>query len=81
MPTLNAASRKPDFSKVSALLWPNSQSITALRKETVITHRAITEAIAVRDGKAARDAMTEHIMYNQRFVEKLMAEEAPFKAV
>jgi GntR family transcriptional repressor for pyruvate dehydrogenase complex len=54
---------------------------TALRKETVITHRAITEAIKARDGRAAHDAMTEYIMYNQRFVEKLRTEEASFKAV
>ncbi|MDR2446141.1 MAG: FadR family transcriptional regulator [Treponema sp.] len=44
---------------------------TALRKETILTHRAIAEAIQARNGESARNAMMEHIMYNQRFVEKL----------
>lgn len=48
---------------------------TALRKETILTHRAIAEAIQARNGEAARKAMIDHIMYNQRFVEKLKAEQ------
>jgi DNA-binding FadR family transcriptional regulator len=54
---------------------------TALRKETVITHRAVAEAIRTRDGKAAHAAMTEHIMYNQRFVEKLRVDEPSSQVV
>ncbi|MDR2601971.1 MAG: FadR family transcriptional regulator [Spirochaetaceae bacterium] len=44
---------------------------TALREETILTHRAIAKAIENHDGEAARNAMIEHIMHNQRFVEKL----------
>ncbi|MDR1219280.1 MAG: FadR family transcriptional regulator [Treponema sp.] len=47
---------------------------TALRKETILTHRAIAEAIQARDGDGARNAMIEHILYNQRFVEKLKSD-------
>jgi DNA-binding FadR family transcriptional regulator len=47
---------------------------TALRKETILTHRAIADAIQVRNGTGARNAMMEHIMYNQRFVEKLKSD-------
>ncbi|MDR2098230.1 MAG: FadR family transcriptional regulator [Spirochaetaceae bacterium] len=43
----------------------------ALRDETIATHRAIARAIEERNGEAARSAMTEHILYNQKLVKKL----------
>jgi DNA-binding FadR family transcriptional regulator len=46
-----------------------------LLQETITTHRAVAEAIQAHDGVGARNAMTEHIMFNQRFVEKLKAAE------
>jgi DNA-binding FadR family transcriptional regulator len=48
---------------------------TALREETILTHRAVAEAIQARNGTGARNAMIDHIMYNQYFVEKLTAQE------
>jgi DNA-binding FadR family transcriptional regulator len=48
-----------------------------LRQETIATHRAVAEAIQAHDGIGARNAMIEHIMYNQRFVEKLKTAETP----
>jgi DNA-binding FadR family transcriptional regulator len=47
---------------------------TALRKETILTHRAVAEAIQFHNGADARSAMIEHILYNQKFVEKLKAD-------
>jgi DNA-binding FadR family transcriptional regulator len=49
-----------------------------LRQETIATHRAVADAIQAHDGAGARNAMTEHIMYNKRFVEKLKAAEKQF---
>jgi DNA-binding FadR family transcriptional regulator len=49
-----------------------------LRQETIITHRAVAKAIQAHDGAGARNAMVEHIMYNQRFVEKLKAKGKEF---
>jgi DNA-binding FadR family transcriptional regulator len=46
-----------------------------LRQETILTHRAVAEAIQAHDGQGARNAMIEHIMFNQRFVENLKSRE------
>lgn len=43
----------------------------ALTKETLETHREIYEAIKKGNGKAARDAMVLHLIYNRRNIEKL----------
>jgi len=37
-----------------------------LRKETISTHRAITEAIAIHDSTGARCAMIMHLTYNRQ---------------
>ena len=38
----------------------------ALRTETIVTHRAITEAIASHDSTGARCAMVMHLTYNRQ---------------
>ncbi|MDR2803745.1 MAG: GntR family transcriptional regulator [Treponema sp.] len=52
----------------------------ALRDETIITHRAVTNAIKAWDGDAAHSAMTEHILHNQNLVKKLYAQRPPQSA-
>jgi DNA-binding FadR family transcriptional regulator len=47
---------------------------TALRKETIVTHRAVSEAIQAHNSQDARNAMIEHILHNQRFIEKLISD-------
>ncbi|MDR2803080.1 MAG: GntR family transcriptional regulator [Treponema sp.] len=47
-----------------------------LRDETILTHRAVTSAIKARDGDAAHSAMAEHILHNQKLVQKLYAQSA-----
>ena len=46
-----------------------------LLKETIETHRAITDAIATHDVAGARSAMTMHLIYNRQMIVKLMAQE------
>lgn len=43
----------------------------SLMQETVITHRAITKAIAERDPIGARSAMTMHISYNRSAIKEI----------
>lgn len=41
---------------------------SALRRETIDTHREITEAIASHDAVRAQDAMYLHLVYNRRLI-------------
>ena len=43
---------------------------SALREETIETHRAIVEAIERRDPDAAEEAMRSHLLSNQRLIQK-----------
>lgn len=43
-----------------------------LTEKTIVTHRAIMEAIAKREPQAAREAMREHMLYNQEHIEKIV---------
>lgn len=45
-----------------------------LTQETIITHRAITEAIAEHDPIGARSAMTMHIAYNRSVIKDIYDE-------
>lgn len=45
-----------------------------LKKETVMTHRMVTEAIASRDALGAKSAMGMHIGFNRDLIGKLMQE-------
>ena len=40
-----------------------------ISKETIITHRKIADAIQNRDADAAREAMMQHLRYNQIIIE------------
>lgn len=44
---------------------------SALRQETIETHREVAEAIMNRNPHAARDAMVLHLTYNRRKIAKL----------
>lgn len=44
---------------------------SVLRRETIDTHREITEAIAAHDSTRAYDAMYLHLVYNRRLIESL----------
>lgn len=43
-----------------------------LTEKTIVTHRAIAEAIAKRNPEAAKEAMQEHMQYNQEHIEKIV---------
>ncbi len=43
-----------------------------LTEKTIATHRAITTAIAEKNPHAAKEAMLEHMRYNQEHIEKLI---------
>lgn len=43
-----------------------------LRQETLLTHRAVVEAIADRDPIGAKTAMMMHMTYNRNLIKKLM---------
>ncbi len=45
---------------------------TRLTRETIMTHRAVTEAIAGRDPIGASSAMTMHMAFNRNLIKKLM---------
>lgn len=45
---------------------------SVLRQESIDTHRAIVEAIKMKDEKGAYDAMQTHILANKRVIEKWM---------
>ncbi len=45
-----------------------------LTEKTIVTHRAIAEAIAQRDYEGAREAMKEHLRYNQEHIERVVKE-------
>ncbi|MGL6174331.1 MAG: FadR/GntR family transcriptional regulator [Cellulosilyticaceae bacterium] len=44
---------------------------SALKNETITTHRAVVEAIKERDAQSAFDAMKKHILYNKEYIEKI----------
>lgn len=45
-----------------------------LKKESIETHRAVTDAIAERDPIGAKTAMMMHMTYNRNMIKKLMKE-------
>lgn len=45
-----------------------------LTEKTIVTHRAIAEAISRKDSQGAREAMKEHLRYNQEHIEKVVKE-------
>lgn len=47
-----------------------------LRDETILTHRAVVDAIADRDPVGARSAMMMHMTYNREIIKKLRKETA-----
>lgn len=49
---------------------------TKLKNETIMTHRAVTEAIADHDPTGARAAMMMHMTFNRDLIKKLMKEGA-----
>ncbi len=48
---------------------------TKLKNETIMTHRAVTEAIADHDPTGARSAMMMHMAFNRDLIKKLMKEQ------
>lgn len=46
----------------------------SLRQETIDTHRAVTNAIAAHDPKAAYDAMEQHLLYNEKRIQEASAQ-------
>ncbi len=46
-----------------------------LMPETIVTHRAVLEAIEEGDAIGARSAMTMHLTYNRNLIKKLLKEE------
>lgn len=44
---------------------------SALKNETIMTHRAVVEAIKARNAQSAFDAMQKHILYNKEYIEKI----------
>lgn len=44
----------------------------SLSNETIITHREVVDAIAVRDGETAKYSMEMHLLYNRRAIIKLV---------
>lgn len=47
---------------------------TQLKEETIMTHRAVTDAIAARDSIGARSAMMMHMTFNRNLIQKLLRE-------
>lgn len=47
---------------------------TKLTSETIMTHRAVVEAIAERDPMGARTAMMMHMTFNRNLIKKLIKE-------
>lgn len=47
---------------------------SALKNETISTHREVVQAIKERDGKKAFEAMEKHILYNKELIESLLIE-------
>lgn len=47
---------------------------TKLTRETIMTHRAVAEAIAERDPIGAKTAMMMHMTYNRNMIKKLIKE-------
>lgn len=48
---------------------------TKLKNETIMTHRAVTEAIADHDPTGARAAMMMHMTFNRDLIKRLMKEQ------
>lgn len=46
-----------------------------LTEETIMTHRAVVDAIAERDTIGAKTAMMMHMTYNRNLIKKLMKKE------
>ncbi|MDO5407146.1 MAG: FadR/GntR family transcriptional regulator [Eubacteriales bacterium] len=46
-----------------------------LTKETIMTHRAVVDAIAEHDPVGAKSAMTMHMTFNRNMIKQLMREE------
>lgn len=46
-----------------------------LKEETIMTHRAVLDAIAEHDPIGAQSAMTMHMTFNRNMIKKLMREE------
>ena len=49
---------------------------TRLKEETIMTHRAVVDAIADHDSIGARSAMMMHMTFNRNMIRKLMKEKA-----
>lgn len=45
---------------------------SALKEETILTHRAIVDAISARNESAAYQAMQEHLSCNRKLIEELL---------
>lgn len=48
---------------------------TQLKEETIMTHRAVTDAIAAHDSIGARSAMMMHMTYNRNLIQKQLQEQ------
>ena len=45
-----------------------------LKKETIMTHRAVTDAIIERDPVGARSAMMMHMTFNRNMIKEMLKE-------
>ena len=46
-----------------------------LKEETILTHQAVVDAIALHDPVGARSAMVMHMTFNRRMIQKSMQKE------
>jgi DNA-binding FadR family transcriptional regulator len=54
-----------------------SETMNKLSQETMLTHRAVLDAIKLHDPIAASDAMTMHLMYNRCMLRDARRNENP----